>query len=119
MRLSLAFIIATFALAQSPALAAGKKTAAQFLSAKESRPLITARDDFVTRLSPFDRAARLKVGRPVSEGEYLAFVGNNVRDWTDPEIKNLRTVMDELPPLLSELPFPATIQFIKTTGAEE
>ena len=39
-------------------------------------------DDFVARLSPFDRAARLKTDREVSEQEYLQFVGRNVLDWT-------------------------------------
>ncbi|MFL6589136.1 MAG: hypothetical protein ACJ8M4_03095 [Chthoniobacterales bacterium] len=121
MRPILGLALAALALAQSHAgsLAIGKKTAIRFLSAGESRPLITARDDFVTRLSPFDRAARLKVARPVSEAEYLDFVGNNVRDWTDTEIQKLRSLIEELPPLLEELPFPATIQLIKTSGAEE
>lgn len=97
----------------------GKRTVIRFLSAKESRPLITARDDFVKRLSPFDRAARLKIATPVSEGQYLAFVGNNVRDWTDKEVEQLSGLIAEFPPLLGELPFPAAIQLVKTTGAEE
>lgn len=97
----------------------GKKTVVRFLPANESRPVIAARDDFVKRLSPFDRAARLKVAQPVSEEQYLAFVGSNVRDWTEKETEQLRTIMAEFPPLLGELPWPATIQLIKTTGAEE
>ena len=97
----------------------GKKTVIRFLAAKESRPLIMARDDFVKRLSPFDRAARLKVATPISEEQYLAFVGNNVRDWTDKEVERLAGLIAEFPPLLRELPFPPTIQLIKTTGAEE
>src|ERR1043165_8225103 len=97
----------------------GKRTVIQFLSAKESRPLISARDDYVKRLTPFVRAARLKVGTPVSEEQYLAFVGNNVRDWTDKEVEQLSGLIAEFPPLLGDLPFPASIQLIKTTGAEE
>ncbi|HKP02473.1 MAG TPA: hypothetical protein VJU77_03840 [Chthoniobacterales bacterium] len=121
MRLILNLALAAVALTQSqggfPVI--GKKTVVQFLSAKESQPLITAQDDFVKRLSPFDRAARLKVGRPVSEAEYLAFVGKNVRDWTEPEIQKLRAVIDEIPSLPVEFPFPPAIQLIKTTGVEE
>ncbi|MFN2622104.1 MAG: hypothetical protein ABR611_04590 [Chthoniobacterales bacterium] len=97
----------------------GKKTVVRFLSASESRPLITARDDFVKRLSPFDRGARLKVAQPVSEEQYLAFVGNNVRDWTGNEVEQLRAPLKELSPLLGALSLPATLQLIKTTGAEE
>ncbi|HEV2803476.1 MAG TPA: hypothetical protein VGW57_00965 [Chthoniobacterales bacterium] len=97
----------------------GKNTVVRFLSANESRPVIAARDDFVKRLSPFDRAARLKVAQPVSEEQYLAFVGSNVRDWTEKETEQLCTIMAEFPPLLAGLPWPATIQLIKTTGAEE
>src|SRR3954462_4637684 len=97
----------------------GKRTVIRLLPANESRALITTPDDFVKRLSPFDRAARLKVATPVSEEQYLAFVGNNVRDWTDKEVEQLGALITALPPILRELPFPAAIQFIKTSGAEE
>jgi hypothetical protein len=97
----------------------GKRTVIRFLPANESRAVITTPDDFVKRLSPFDRAARLKVATPVSEEQYLAFVGNNVRDWTDKEVEQLGALITELPPILRELPFPAAIQLIKTSGAEE
>lgn len=115
--LALAFI--ALAEARGESVAFGKKTNVQFLSAKESRPLITRKDDFVTRLSPFDRAARLKVATPVPEAQYLAFVGDNVRDWTAEEIQKLRGIIEKLPAQLHDLPFPATISVIKTTGAEE
>jgi len=111
-------LIATPALSDGE-VTIGKKTVVRFLSANESRPLMTARDDFVKRLSPFDRAARLKVDQPVSEEQYLAFVASNVRDWTPKEAEQLRALVGELPPLLRELPLPPAIQLIKTTGAEE
>lgn len=119
MRFLFVLFFASVALAKSPEAALGKKSVVQFLNAKESRAVITRRDDFVSRLSPFDRAARLKVDKPVSEEQYLAFVGENVRDWTDDEIRKLRAIIEAFPPLLTEQPFPATIQLIKTTGAEE
>ena len=121
MRLMLALTIATVASARAAAgpVAIGKKTVVQFLPAKESRTVVTTRDDFVARLSPFDRAARLKVAEPVSEERYLAFLGDNVRDWTEAEIQKLRTIIEAFPSRLGDLPFPAAIQLIKTTGAEE
>jgi len=92
-----------------------------FASADEGRAVLTARDDFVTRLSPFDRAARLKTNRDVSEQEYLAFVSKNVLEWEADEKAVVQSAWAALTPRLSQfsLPLPKTILFIKTTGAEE
>jgi hypothetical protein len=92
-----------------------------FASSAEGSGILTRRDDFVRRLSPFDRAARLKVGRAVSEKEFLTFVGKNVVDWTQEEIKTVQAAIESLRPLLHvfPLPLPSPIQIIKTTGAEE
>jgi len=38
-------------------------TAIHFASVAEGSKILMARDDFIRRLSPFDRAARLKVDR--------------------------------------------------------
>jgi hypothetical protein len=80
-----------------------------------------ARDDFIRRLSPFDREARLKVDHPVSEEDFLNFVGRNVSDWTNEEIQTVQTSVEKLRPLLRQFPvsLPSTIQLIKTTGSEE
>ncbi|HSH95105.1 MAG TPA: hypothetical protein VK968_13220, partial [Roseimicrobium sp.] len=45
-----------------------------FATVEEARTVLTNRDDYVERLSPFDRAAKLKTDRDVSEAEYLAAV---------------------------------------------
>jgi hypothetical protein len=99
----------------------GDGTAVHFASASEGGKILTTRDDFVRRLSPFDRAARLKVDHTVSEEEYLNFVGKNTSDWTDQEIEALQAAIEKLRPLLSRFPLslPPTIQMIKTTGSEE
>src|SRR5579862_5881362 len=47
-----------------------------FPSVESSQKLLSVRDDFISRLSPFDRSARLKANHPVSEAAYLAFVGS-------------------------------------------
>ena len=54
------------------------KTAVVFATVAEGRQILAARDEFVERMSPFDRAARLKTARPVSEEEFLKHVGKNV-----------------------------------------
>ena len=51
------------------------KTAVVFATVAEGRQILAARDEFVERMSPFDRAARLKTARPVSEEEFLKHVG--------------------------------------------
>ena len=49
------------------------KTAVVFATVDEGRRILGTPDDFVQRMSPFDRAARLKTARQVSQAE---FVGN-------------------------------------------
>lgn len=92
-----------------------------FASQTEGRRLLVTKDDFVRRLSPFDRAARLKVGRSVSEDEFLEFVGAAVLEWTKEEMESVQSVFEDIRPVLREmsLSFPSAIQMIKTTGAEE
>jgi len=77
------------------------------------------RDEFVQRLSPFDRAARAKVSGPVSEREFVRFVGTNVLAWSEAETNALASAFDLLAPRLGELrvPLPKTVTWIKTTGA--
>jgi hypothetical protein len=92
-----------------------------FATVAEGRSLLTTRDDFIVRLSPFDRAARMKTNRDVLEPEFLEFVGKNVLEWTPDETAAVQSAWTSLTPKLRELalPFPKTILFIKTTGAEE
>lgn len=92
-----------------------------FATAEQGRAALTNRDDFVSRLSPFDRAARMKTDRDVTEQEYLAFVAKNVLEWTPDDKDAVQSAFDGLAAKLSDLnlPFPKTILFIKTTGDEE
>ena len=92
-----------------------------FATADEARRILTSRDDFVQRMSPFDRAARMKTDQAVSEAQYLAFVGQNVLDWSDAEREKLTAVLAAIGPRLAEfkLPLPATIHLVRTTGREE
>ena len=80
-----------------------------------------AKDEYIQRMGPFDRSARMKVGRPVSENEFLEFVGRNVGDWTDTERQKVEAAFEAVRPFLRDLPLslPPRIQLIKTTGAEE
>jgi len=96
-------------------------TTVYFASRDEGRRILMAKDEYIQRMGPFDRSARMRVGRPVSENEFLAFIGRNVADWTDAEMQRVQGVFEAVVPLLSKMPLslPSAIQLIKTTGAEE
>jgi hypothetical protein len=92
-----------------------------FASQSEGRQILVAKDDFIQRLSPFDRSARMKTNKAVSEAELLEFIRTNVVDWPKGEMQTVQAAIEAIQPLLRDrpLPLPPTVQFIKTTGAEE
>jgi hypothetical protein len=97
------------------------KSTAVFATVDKAAEILTTRDDFVERLSPFDRAARLKTDRAVSEEEYLKFVAQNVLAWPDAQKKTVESALQAIQPRLEalSLPFPKTVYLIRTTGKEE
>lgn len=98
-----------------------RNTTMHFASQSEGRQTLVAKDDFVRRLSPFDRSARMKTDKAVSEAEFLEFIGKNVVDWTKEETQTLQAAIEAMQPLFRDLPLslPPTVQLIRTTGAEE
>ena len=96
--------------------------AATFATAQQAAALLGSRDEFVERMSPFDRAARMKTDRDVSEAEYLAFVKTHVRDWGDDEgARKAAQALSFVEQRFGELglAFPAGAQLVRTTGREE
>jgi len=96
-------------------------TTITFATANEGRKILTARDDFIRALSPFDRAARVKTAEAVSEKAFLEFVGRNVLDWTEAEKASLVSALERLQAPFDRLalPWPRAIYAVKTTGKEE
>ena len=72
-------------------------------------------------MSPFDRSSRLKTDKPVTEAEYLAFIGKNVTEWSAEERQGVESALAKIATGLRDwwLPLPAKIQVIRTTGTEE
>ena len=95
--------------------------AVRFASVHEGAEILGYNDDFIQRLSAFDRAARMKTDRSISEDEFLKFVDGNVLTWNESEkakieaaIASIRRALDALP-----LSLPKIVYLVKTTGAEE
>ena len=92
-----------------------------FATVEQGRELLTKRDGFVERLSAFDRSARLKTDKAVSEEEFLKHVGDCVLAFTRAETNAVAAAMTKLEPGLKEfrLSWPSRILLIKTNGKEE
>jgi hypothetical protein len=97
------------------------RTVVVFTTVNEGRAILETRDGFVERMSPFDRAARMKTDRKVSEEKFLKHAGQSVRGWDAEDRQALKSAIAGLRPRLEalNLPFPAKVCFIKTTGDEE
>lgn len=92
-----------------------------FASIEAARSVLGVRDDFVSRLSPFDRAARLESPREVSEEQYLAYAAAAAREWAPDERARLTAAFAAIEPALAALlpPLDAPILIVKTSGEEE
>ena len=92
-----------------------------FASRETGIAILTIRDDYVSRMSRFDRMLRLKSTQPVSERAYLDFVAANVLECTDADITRLKPLVQQLQAAMQQfrLPLPSTVLLIKTTGKEE
>jgi hypothetical protein len=93
----------------------------KFASVSEARRILSTEDAFVARMSPFDRAARMKTDRDVPVPEYLAFAASAAVDW-DPDAKNkVETAFRSIQPALARLslPLPNEVYVIETSGREE
>src|SRR5262245_54893974 len=98
-----------------------KAPAFVFASIQEGATILAETDEFVQRLSPFERAARLKTSKEVSEAEYIHYVERNVMNWSPSENALVEGAISELRPQLQalSLEWPRTIYLIKTSGKEE
>lgn len=92
-----------------------------FATVNEGKEILTRRDDFVQRMSPFDRSARLKTKEDISESEYLGFVGRNILEWNSAETQRVTSAFQGIHAEIEALclPFPEKVYIVKTTGNEE
>ncbi len=112
------------AMAGTPSFAQMKLTEGTtivFATVEEAKQVLTSRDPFVQGMSPFDRAARLKTDKPVSEKEYLEFVARSILPWQPAEKQKISAAFQSVHDALTalSLPLPEKVLVIKTTGKEE
>ena len=62
-----------------------KGTVLVFAEPQQAKERLTTKDDFIKSLSPFDRSARLKTDKPVSEEEFLKHLAEQVLPWGEDE----------------------------------
>ena len=96
-------------------------TMVEFGNAEACARVLSARDTFVQAMSPFDRSARLKTDKDVSEAEYLGFAARQARDWSSAEKARLRPILEafRLKTARLNLRLPPTVLLLTTTGLEE
>jgi hypothetical protein len=93
----------------------------EFAGTAAGARILSSRDAFVEEMSPFDRSARLKTAKDVSEAEYLAFVGRQTREWSPEEKARIMPILEAFRRKTADLNlrFPPSIPLVKTTGLEE
>jgi hypothetical protein len=93
----------------------------ELASIEQGRAVLGARDEFVERLSPFDRAARMQSADAVTEDEYLAFARAAAREWSNDERSRLTSAFAAIEPKLAALlpELDAPILLVKSSGQEE
>lgn len=92
-----------------------------FASVETGQEILGKDDEFIQRLSPFDRASRLKTDRHVSKAEFVRFAISQVHSWEAFEKTKVQTAFDKIQRKVAELSlgWPQTIYLIKTSGKEE
>jgi hypothetical protein len=121
-RLLLLFLLCTLTAGLSHAqLNLSKDSTLAFATVEEGRQILTTRDDFVRAMSPFDRAARVKTAKEVTEADFLAYVGQHTLAWDEDEKQKLTAAYATIQEKIRsyDLPFPKTVLLLKTTGLED
>lgn len=96
-------------------------TSFRFATVEEGRAIVTARDEYVLRLSPTERALKAKSATPVSEADFLQLLAGAVQPWPDADRASVQTALESIGPQVAELklPLPETVVFVRTSGVGE
>ncbi|PKN29326.1 MAG: hypothetical protein CVU64_08790 [Deltaproteobacteria bacterium HGW-Deltaproteobacteria-21] len=99
----------------------GQNTEVVFGTLEEGKRILGVKDEYVERMSPFDRSARMKINREVSTQDFIEFVSTKVRSWESGEKELIESALLGIRGGLVRAGFPdlGIIFLIKTTGEEE
>lgn len=114
-----AIVLAATAVIVRPA--SGESMQFEFAPVERGRQVLTNRDEFIERLSPFDRAARVKTDQPVDERAFLKHVASSVLAFSASETNTIGEALSKLKAQIEpfKLRWPSPILLIKTSGKEE
>jgi len=103
------------------ALATAQATTFEFASVAGGRAVVTARDDYIVRLSALERALKAKSTTPVSEARFVAIAAAGVRAWSGAERERVEQALAALRQPLAELnlPLPDRVLLVRASGAGE
>jgi hypothetical protein len=103
------------------ALMAGRGTKVTFATAKKGAAIITANDDYLSRISPFDCQSKMQTNAAVTQDDLVRFMGANTLEWRKEEKQKVAAAIDIFRGLSAalSLPLPPEVFFVKTTGKEE
>jgi hypothetical protein len=96
----------------------------QFASLARGQALLSQEDEYTNRLSIFDLQFRTRtIGQTVSKSDFLAYVATQALSWEEAEkvriSRLLHSIDQKLERLQLKLPFPPTIELVKSTLREE
>ena len=86
-------------------------TTFEFATAERGRAIIAARDEYVQRLSPLERALKAKSETSVSEEDFLKLLAGAVLPWSDADRAAVQAALESIRPKLAELNLPCQILF--------
>jgi hypothetical protein len=93
----------------------------RFADVAAGRAVLTADDDFSTRLSKFDLQSRLKTDQDASREAWKMHIAEQVTEWPADERAKVEKIIATLQTKLKtlRLPLPKEVLLIRTTGKEE
>ena len=98
-------------------------TRVHLATADEGRGLAARDDAWIRALSPFDRKVMLQQDEDASTEEILAFMSDQVCEFTEAETTRMREVVigvrDKFAASGLTVPFPPVVTLVKTTGREQ
>ena len=93
----------------------------RFATPDQGKTRLAKRDAYIKGLSPFERSAKIQKAGPISTGQYIDFIQDQVLEWSDDDKAKLRKIIQTASAKLASYArhIPPEIYLIKTTGRDE